>query len=429
MTLIVALLLLLVVARLGAEIAARYSQPAMIGEIAAGLILGPSLLNLIQPSAALTAIADLGILLLMLLAGMEIDLGRLYRSFSGRNLWISLTGFVLPLALGVLGGIALGLDGLRCAFLGLCVAITALPVSIRILMDLGRLNSDVGQRIVSAAIANDVLALLALGVILDLGNTSAEWSVGLRSAAATSLRILLFMAAVVAMSTLISRLTARSPATHQVAESITRGLRGKEPVFAVTLVFVLAFAALADALGLHFVVGAFFGAVLVSRDILGHDNFEEVRRTASGITMGLLAPLFFASIGLEFDARSLSSPSLVGIVLTVAFVGKILAGRLGGWLAGMTPAESWALGLGLNGRGIMELVVARIALSNGFIGPQLFTVLVLMGVLTTLVTPILLKRAFGKVDAQAAAASADSPTRRRADDGGTAVHRNDAKTL
>ena len=421
MTLIIALLLLLVVARLGAEIAERYGQPAMIGEIAAGLILGPSLVNLIQPSAALTAIADLGILLLMLLAGMEIDLIRLYRSFTGRNLWISLTGFVLPLVLGVLGGIVLGLDGLRCAFLGLCVAITALPVSIRILMDLGRLHSDVGQRIVSAAIANDVLALLALGVILDLGSTSTEWSVGLRSAAGTSARILLFMAAVAAVFALLAAATKRHAPTHRLAESVTGGLRGKEPVFALTLVFVLAFAALADALGLHFVVGAFFGAALVSRDILGHDNFEDVRRTASGITMGLLAPLFFASIGLEFDARSLNNPSLIGIVLTVAFVGKIFAGRLGGWLAGLTPAESWALGLGLNGRGIMELVVARIALSNGFIGPQLFTVLVLMGVLTTLVTPILLKRAFKKVDAQVpldAAAEAAPPGQRR-----------DAKTL
>jgi Kef-type K+ transport system membrane component KefB len=422
MTLIVALLLLLVVARLGAEIAERYGQPAMIGEIAAGLVLGPSLLNLVRTSQALTAIADLGILLLMLLAGMEIDLGRLYRAFTGRNLWISITGFVLPLALGVIGGIALGLDGLRCAFLGLCVAITALPVSIRILMDLGRLDSDVGQRIVSAAIANDVLALLALGVILELGSASAEWMVGLRSAAWTSARILLFMAAVAAVSTLIAAATRRHAPTHRVAERITRGLRGKEPVFAVTLVFVLAFAALADALGLHFVVGAFFGAVLISRELLGQENFDDVRRTASGITMGLLAPLFFAAIGLEFDAHSLTSPALIAIVLTVAFAGKILAGRLGGWLAGLTPAESWALGLGLNGRGIMELVVARIALSAGLIGPQLFSVLVLMGVLTTMVTPILLKRAFRKVDALAAA-------RPRADLEAPASQSNDARTL
>ena len=114
--------------------------------------------------------------------------------------------------------------------------------------------------------------------------------------------------------------------------------------------------------------------------------------------MGFLAPLFFASIGLAFDPSGLTDVWLTVMVVAVAFVGKIFAGRIGGWLAGMGAAESWALGMGLNGRGIMELVVARIGLSSGLIGSGLFSVLVLMGLATTMVTPWLLKRAFEAAD-------------------------------
>jgi Kef-type K+ transport system membrane component KefB len=184
----------------------------------------------------------------------------------------------------------------------------------------------------------------------------------------------------------------------KLRESLGSALRVKEPVFAATLVFVIVFAALAEALGLHFVVGAFFGSVLLNHDLLGRQQFEQARKTASAVSMGFLAPLFFASIGLAFDPSGLTDVWLTLGVVTVAFVGKIFAGRLGGWLAGMRPAESWALGMGLNGRGIMELVVARIGLSSGLIGSGLFSVLVLMGMVTTIVTPTLLKRAFEAAD-------------------------------
>ena len=398
MTLIIAILLLLVVSRIAAELAERAGQPGMIGEIAAGLVLGPSLLNLVRPSPELTAIADIGLLLLMLLAGMEIGIAQLVEAFKGRNAWISVTGFLLPLLLGIGAGALLGLDGNRTVFLGLCIAITALPVSIRILMDLGRLQSGVGQHIIGAAIANDVLALLVLGVIVNANASDAAWRDVAALVGVSILKVLLFMIAVLVVARLIHRAADAVPEFHKITDSLVGRLRVKEPLFAVTLLFVVLFAALADALGLHFIVGAFFGSVLLSRELLGSENFEQVRKTASGITMGFLAPLFFATIGLEFDAFSLTGVWLPVVVLTVAFAGKILAGRLGGWLAGMSPAESWALGIGLNGRGIMELVVAKIGLSSGFIGTQIFTVLVLMGVTTTIITPVLLKRAFQAVD-------------------------------
>jgi Kef-type K+ transport system membrane component KefB len=401
MSLIVAILLLLVVSRVAAEIAERVHQPAMIGEILAGLILGPALLDLIHESSELTAIADIGLLMLVLLAGMEIELKQLFDAFTGRNIWISVMGFVVPLVLGIGAGAMLGLDANRTLFVGLCIAITALPVSIRILMDIGRLHTTVGQKIIGAAIANDVLALLLLGVIVNANTTGAPWRDVVASSGMPVVKVLVFMAAVLLAGKALNKAAAMAH-LDKAREVIGSRLRVKEPVFAATLVFVIVFAALAELLGLHFVVGAFFGSVLLNHELLGQQQFEHARRTASAVSMGFLAPLFFASIGLAFDPTGLSDVWLTTMVVAVAFVGKIFAGRVGGWLAGMGPAESWALGMGLNGRGIMELVVARIGLSSGLIGSGLFSVLVLMGMVTTIVTPTLLKRAFAAADREQA---------------------------
>src|SRR5262245_58170192 len=208
MSLIVAILLLLVVSRVAAELSERAGQPAMIGEILAGLILGPALLDLIQGWLELTATADIGLLMLVLLAGMEIELEQLFNEFRGRNLWISVMGFVVPLALGVGAGATLGLDANRTLFVGLCIAITALPVSIRILMDIGRLQTTVGQRIVGAAIANDVLALLVLGVIVNANTTGAGWREMIVSSGIPIAKVLVFMAAILLAGKAINKAAA-----------------------------------------------------------------------------------------------------------------------------------------------------------------------------------------------------------------------------
>jgi len=209
------------------------------------------------------------------------------------------------------------------------------------------------------------------------------------------------MAAVIVVSRLVKRVTLkRFLRSGNLADRLLAKLRGKESLFAIVLLFVIAFAALSQLLGLDFIVGAFFGSMFLSHAVLGKANFDEVQKTASNVTMGFLGPIFFAAIGLEFDASSLRDWKIVLVVLAAAFAGKILGGYIGGRLARLKNNESWALGIGLNGRGVMELVIANIALANGFIGNQLFTVLVLMAVVTTFVTPFLLKSAYRRMEVQ-----------------------------
>lgn len=405
MTLIEELLLLLIVSRVIGELVERLGQPAMIGEIAAGVILGPSVLALIHFTPEIKAIADLGVFLLVFLVGMEMDLGVLWKAFRGRGALVGLAGFTIPLGLGILVGKAFQMGATQAIFVGLCIAITALPVSIRILMDLDKLQTDIGQRIISAAVTNDVASLLLLGIILGAESRGPTTASLLTSVGLALVRAVVFMGAIIIVSRLIKKYTpGRFRRSRNLIDPLLAKLKGKESLFAVVLLFVIAFASLSEWLGLHFIVGAFFGSMLLSHAVLGRSNYEEVRKTASNVTMGFLGPIFFAAIGLEFDASTLRNWELVVAVLVVAFVGKIAGGYIGGRLAGLAGKQSWALGIGLNGRGIMELVIANIALTNKFIGNQLFTVLVLMATVTTIVTPVLLKKAYEHLPREQAAA-------------------------
>jgi Kef-type K+ transport system membrane component KefB len=396
--LIEALLLLLILSRTLGEISEHYGQPAMLGEIAAGVVLGPSVLSVIRYTPEIKALADLGVLLLVFLTGMEMDLATLWKSFRGRASLVGIAGFLLPMALGFTVGLAFELGLTRAVFTGLCIAITALPVSARILLDLGKLQTEVGQRIISASVFNDVTSLLILGVILDVKSQNATPAMALLFIGRGIIKTVAFMAALLLVARAVRRYSPQLfLRSHNLVDRLLVKLKGRESAFAVVLLFVLAFATFSQILGLQFVVGAFFGSMLLSYEVLGKAKFLEVQKTASDITMGFLGPIFFAAIGLEFDAAALKQWDLVAAILFVAFAGKIFGGYLGGRLARLTKEESWAIGVGLNGRGLMELVIANIALANGFIGQDLFTVLVLMAVVTTFVTPPLLKRAYARI--------------------------------
>lgn len=410
MPFIEALLLLLLLSRTIGEVAEHYGQPAMLGEIAAGVILGPSVLGVVKFTDEIRALADLGVLLLVFLAGMEMDLPTLWKSFRGRGVFVGVSGFVFPMLLGIAVGLLFGLGSTRSIFIGLCIAITALPVSVRILMDLGKIQTEIGQKIISAAVFNDVISLLILGVILDVKTKGGGPADAFLSMGFALFKTLMFMAGVVLVARVIKRYSPqRFLWSRSAFDRLLVRLKGKESVFAAVLLFVIAFASFSEALGLQFVVGAFFGSMLLTYEVLGKAKFHEVQKTASDVTMGFLGPVFFAAIGLEFDAASLRDWELVVAILATAFVGKIFGGYLGGRLARLTKEESWTLGIGLNGRGIMELVIANIALANGFIGERLFTTLVLMAVATTFVTPFLLKRAYVQLPAESSQPVSRSP--------------------
>jgi len=391
------LLILLVTAKILGEVFERFKQPAMIGEIIAGIILGPSVLSLIHRTEDIKVISELGIFLLVIIAGLEINIDDILKSLNGRNIIISIMAFFIPIFGGIGVGYAFNQDIMTSVFIGLCVAITALPVSIRILMDLGKINSEIGQKIISIAIFDDVLALSILGVLLNLKDTDMSAVSILKAGGASLLKLIVFLVLLSSSYLLIRKLLKRGNYIQESLDKLVSLLKGKEPLFALFFAFILLFSTFTENLGLHFIVGAFFGSMLISESLIGKDNIHAIEKTTSNMAMGFLAPIFFAGIGLEFNFTSITHFGLLIGILIISYLSKILGGFLGGRIAGLSKKKSLTLGIGLNARGIMELVIANIAYRNKLITTEVFSILVIMGIITTLTTPLLLKKAFGRM--------------------------------
>jgi Kef-type K+ transport system membrane component KefB len=390
MSLLTSLLILIVVARLFGQIFQRFNQPAIVGEMLAGVLLGPSVLNLIHASAALSGVSELAVFLVVLSAGLEMDFKDIVDALRGKGIVIAILGFVIPLTAGILVGVAFQLDVMRTVFLGLCVSITALPVTVRILQSFKLLDSDIASYSVATAIFNDIAAFLALGVILNLPAQGSIQSVGV-SILGTSWKLVALAGFILGFNLFLQKVIERGIHIERIAENLLDVL-GSEALFGILVLFVLAFGSVSEALGFHFVIGAFFGALLVDPKYFFASRYHELDRTLRSVTEGFLAPVFFAYLGLEFNVGAMTSFWFVAVVLAVSIGSKILAGWLGGRLIGLSQARSLGIGIILNGRGVMELVIASIAYELGFIGQGLFSTLVLMGVVTTMMTPLMLRK-------------------------------------
>jgi Kef-type K+ transport system membrane component KefB len=391
------LLILLVGAKILGEMFERIGQPSMIGEIIAGIILGPSIFNLIHRTEDIKVISELGVFLLVIMAGLEIRIDDILKSLKGRNIFISILAFFVPLGTGLGVGFAFNQPLMTSVFIALCIAITALPVSIRILMDLGKINSEVGQRIISVAIFDDILALTILGVLITIKDTDLTFLPVVKAASWSLIKLIIFLVLLSFAYFGIQRITRKGDLFEQGLNKLLSILKGKEPLFALFFAFILTFSMVTESLGLHFIVGAFFASMLITESFIGKDNLRTVEKTTTNMAMGFLAPIFFAGIGLEFSISSISNYGLLLAILTVSYSTKILAGFIGGKIARMSNWSAITLGIGLNARGIMELVIANIAYKAKIINVEIFSMLVIMGVLTTLTTPIALKYTFKKI--------------------------------
>jgi len=394
--LILALLLIFVSARAAGEVMEKFHQSPMIGEVLAGILIGPMVLGLVDPNptttlgASLNVVANLGVFLLVLLAGIELGREGLRQAFKERSMVVAFVEFFLPFSLGYSLGSAMGMTFPQCLFLGTALAVTALPVSVRILMDLNLLHSRIGRAIVSVAMVNDLVAFAMLGLVVQftaLGQAAPEAGMTLFIVG----KNFLFVSLVFAVATVLKLTTRLGRNSESYMQTLVSKLRGQEASFAVCIATALGLGAAAELLGIHFAVGAFYGGILTTPKLLGPVQFNRVRNAASSITFGLFAPIFFAFVGLKFSV-TLGAWTVIIAVTAVAFFGKLIGGILGGYVAGFRGSPLLALGVGLNARGMMELLLAQVGLATGIIDTNLYSALVVMALTTTLCTPPILKR-------------------------------------
>ncbi len=399
------ILFLLLVGRLLGEVMQRLRQPAVMGQLLAGIVLGPSVLGAIWPQAQhalfpadpeqkkmLDAVSQLGVLMLLLLTGMETDLRLVKRV--GRTAGIaSVGGVIVPFACGFLLGELLPAAMLPDAdrrmptslFLATALSISSIKIVAAVLREVNFLRRDLGQVILAAAILDDTLGWILIALI---GGLAAHGSIQLQPLLISVLGTGAFL---VVSFTVGRRWVARLIRWTNDCFVI------EMPVITAILVLMLALALLTNLIGVHTVLGAFVAGVLIGQSpILARHIEEELR----GLIVALFMPVFFGVAGLSIDLTILRSPRMLGLALgliAIASFGKLVGCYFGGRVGKLGTRESLALAIGMNARGSTEIIVASIGLAMGVLSKEIFTLIVLMAITTTLITPPLLRWALARV--------------------------------
>jgi len=387
--LILLLSIIIFSAKLAGYLSTRLGQPSVFGELLIGLALGPSLIDLAHLSFITNShmedfiieLGEIGVLLLMFLAGIELHISDLAKNTKVSALAGSF-GVIFPVGLGYLTGYLFGLETKHALFLGLALGATSVSISAQTLMELHKLRSKVGLGLLGAAVFDDIIVILLLSTVtalLSSGGASA-WEIVL-----VFLRMVLYLALSAGFGIWllprIVRLTSRL--------SISQGL------VAIALVLMFLFGLTAELIGgMAAITGTFIAGLMFART----EEKGKIETGFSSIAYGFFVPIFFVAIGLRVNIRDLQLENLwfLLVISVVAIIGKVLGSGLGARIGGYKVIEALQLGIGMVSRGEVGLIVASVGLASGLVDQTVFSSLVGMVLLTTLVTPPMLRASFAK---------------------------------
>ncbi|WP_116430071.1 cation:proton antiporter [Parafrankia soli] len=397
------------------RLAIRLGLPSVVGELLAGVVVGPSLLGAVASEFSgwllpaepdqmhlLDALGQIGVILLVGLTGIEMDM-RMVRRRGATAARISIAGLVLPVGLGIGAGLFLpeslladgGDRGEFALFLGVAMGVSAIPVAAKILHDMRLLHRNVGQLILASATVDDAVGWSLLSVVSAMATTGVRggdiaWPV---------LSVIGVVAAAFVVGRPLARLAvAAGGLARPSAETADTGGTGSGSGIAVAVVFILAAAAGTHALKLEAILGAFIAGILLgSTPTLDIRRLEPLRL----MVMGVLAPIFFASAGLRIDLTALTRPEVAlaaVVILGLAILGKFAGAYIGARASRLGHWEALSLGAGLNARGVIEIVVAGTGLRLGVLSTATYTVIVLVAVVTSIMTPPILRATMRRVE-------------------------------
>jgi Kef-type K+ transport system membrane component KefB len=392
------LAIILISARLLSETVARFGIPSVIGELLAGLLIGPSLLGWVSPDTTMKLLAEIGIILLLFEVGMDTDLSRLARSGS-KPVVVALIGFTLPFVLGyAVSTWVFGLPELTALFIGGTLTATSIGITVRVLDDLGRRHSDEAQIVIGAAVLDDILGVLALALLYQF---AVEHEVSVRAVGEVGLYILLFML----LAPLVAKL-ASMVIDHFDQRAATPGL-----LLTMALSLILLFSWLAHAVGAPEIMGGFAAGLAFSQHFgfrlwmgkapalefkpspkLAHRLEEQMRPL-----IHTFSPLFFVMVGVSLDLNAVDWGSafiweLAALLLLVALLGKFLSG----FCIREPRRNQMAIGLSMIPRGEVGLIFAQLGFSQGILNGGLYAALLIVIALTTMSPPLLLKWFYGR---------------------------------
>ena len=405
MLLLLQLALLLIVARLLGELARRVGLPSVVGELLAGVVLGPSLLGAAAPGAfewlfpaeaeqrhLLEVVSWLGVIMLLILTGLETDVGLILRK--GRSAAIiSLGGILVPFATGF--GMAQLLPEQFVAapdqrlvfslFIGTAMSISAIPVIAKVLVEMRVIRRDIGQITLAAGMIDDTIGWILLSLVAALARGG---DVTFATVGGSLLSVIAFLGV---------SFTLGRKVVQFVIRRVDNATPGDAGMLTALIALALLFATVTQALGLEAVLGAFVVGILVGQ-VKRFDH--HLRHLFEVVAIGVFAPIFFAASGLRVDLRALLDPTVLAVgmlVLGIAIFGKFAGAYLGARLGRLGHWEGLSLGAGMNARGAMEIIVATIGLTLGVLTEEMYTIILMVAIVTSLMAPPLLRWTLAKI--------------------------------
>ncbi|MFC6767412.1 cation:proton antiporter [Natrinema soli] len=378
---ILSLLLVLSVAWVFGALAERLGYPTMMGELFAGIAFGPALLGLLHPSELLSVLSELGVFLLMVYVGMEVDLRELFE-LGPQSLLIAFGAFVIPFGLGYAAGVWLGVSVGAALFLGLAMAATSLATKSRILADLELLDTRIANVLLGGALASDV------GVLIVFAGVNSYVTAG--GLDPNEIGVILLQAIGFFAVTLVIGYRFLPIAWRYIERQRERyGFVDRTTAFTFALLVSLLFAQLATLADLHMIIGGFMAGMFLRQADVEPGLYEHMHTVMYDLAMGLFAPVFFVTVGFQITfGVFFDSFVVLAVLVVVAFLGKIIGSWLFSLPTSLTSREGLVVGFGMNGRGTVEIIIAQVAYEAGVIGAEMFSILVFIAVFTTALVPV-----------------------------------------
>ncbi|MFM1652073.1 cation:proton antiporter [Brevibacillus sp. B_LB10_24] len=366
------LIIILIAAKVAGNLSLRFGQPSVLGQLIAGIIIGPSLLGWVHNTEVLKELSSLGVILLMFIAGMETNLQE-FKASAKASTYVGLSGIIVPLVGGYFSALLMGLTQFESALFGLVLSATSVSISVQTLRELDRLKTKEGMAILGAAVLDDIVVIVLLAFTMSiLGGDVSITTVLLKM-------LVFFVVGIFAAWKLVPWILRKFSHTN-----IPQGMT------VLAVIICLAFAYFAEETGISDIIGAYLAGIAISRT----EFQEKIMERVEVLSYSLFVPIFFISIGLSTEIGGLDSLWLILPFGVLAIMSKWIGGGLGAKLAGFSWSSSSRVGAGMISRGEVALILASLGLERGFFSPALFSILVMVVLITTIVTPPILKILF-----------------------------------
>ncbi|WP_144596594.1 cation:proton antiporter [Bacillus cereus] len=370
--------LILLSTKLAGDLSVRLGQPSVLGKLIVGIVVGPAVLGWIENSELLTQLSNVGVILLMFMAGLETDLEELNANRNS-SLAVALGGIILPFVGGYVSGLVMGMEQGNAVFLGLLLCATSVSISVQTLRDLGKMKTRESTTMLGAAVFDDILVVILLAFAMSfLGTDDVNLTMVI-------LKKVVFFASIILIG-------------WKGVPAIMRWLsplRVSESIVSAALIICFSFAYFGELLGIAGIIGAFAAGIAISQTNYKH----EVEKKVEPIAYAMFVPVFFVSIGMNITFDGIGNQIWFILALTViAVLTKLIGCGFGARMTGFDAKSSAIIGAGMVSRGEVALIIAGTGLSSGLLAQDYFTAIVIVVILTTMITPPMLKYTFGAKD-------------------------------